>query len=395
MTFLLILLLAVAIVVGGLAWFAVRTAHKVEAALPPAGRFVDVPGARLHLVERGQGPALLLVHGLAGQLGHFTYGIVDRLAAEYRVVAVDRPGSGYSLRSAGASAALGAQADVLAALIDKLQLGRPVVAGHSLGGAVALALAQRHPERVAGLALVAPLTHMVESVSAAFKGLEISTPWVRALVAWTLAVPASIARRDEILALVFGPEPVPRDYGTRGGGLLALRPSQFIAASTDLAAIPEDLPGMMQRYGTMRLPVSILYGRGDRILDPHQQGEALATELPGAQLTLIDGGHMLPVTAPERTAQFIRDAAIRAGVTPRQVEDGLSASAVSGHASSHPGGRRLRRARAATAIAGAPIAAAAVRAAEEKGHAECDQQERADEVEYADGDEAQVLRDAE
>jgi len=58
--------------------------------------------------------------------------------------------------------------------------------------------------------------------------------------------------------------------------------------------------------------VSILYGRGDRILDPHDQGEALAAKLPGAQLTMIDGGHMLPVTAPERTAQFIREAAARA-----------------------------------------------------------------------------------
>jgi pimeloyl-ACP methyl ester carboxylesterase len=284
----------------------------VEAALPPAGRFVDVPGARLHVVERGQGPVLLLVHGLAGQLCHFTYGIVDQLATQYRVVAVDRPGSGYSVRSPGTSAALGAQADVLAALIEALQLGRPVVVGHSLGGALALALAQRHPQRVAGLALVAPLTHMVQGVSPAFKGLEITKPWLRTIVAWTLAVPVSIAKRDELLGMVFGPEAVPRDYATRGGGLLGLRPSHFIAASTDLVAIPEDLPGIMQRYGTMQLPVSILFGRSDRLLNPHDQGEALAAELPGAQLTLVDGGHMLPITAPDRTAQFIREAAARA-----------------------------------------------------------------------------------
>ncbi|MGP1676027.1 MAG: alpha/beta fold hydrolase [Burkholderiales bacterium] len=312
MTVLLILVFVVAAIGGGLLLFTIRTVRRVEAALPPAGRFVDVPGARLHVVERGQGPALLLVHGLAGQLSHFTYGIVDQLATQYRVVAVDRPGSGYSVRAPGASAALGAQADVLAALIDTLELGGPVVVGHSLGGALALALAQRHPQRVAGLALVAPLTHMVQGVSAAFKGLEITRPWLRTFLAWTLAVPVSIAKRDEILGLVFGPEAVPRDYATRGGGLLALRPSHFIAASTDLAAIPEDLPGIEQRYATMKLPVSILYGRGDRILNPHDQGEALAAKLPGAQLTLVDGGHMLPITAPARTVQFIREAAARA-----------------------------------------------------------------------------------
>jgi pimeloyl-ACP methyl ester carboxylesterase len=294
---------------AGLLLFTIHTVRQVEAALPPAGRFIDVPGARLHVVERGQGPALLLVHGLAGQLCHFTFGMVDELATQYRVVAVDRPGSGYSVRAPGASAALGAQADVLAALIDALELGRPVVVGHSLGGAVALALAQRHPERVAGLLLVAPLTHPVREISPVFKGIDIAKPWMRTLVAWTLAVPFGIAKRDEVLQVIFGPESVPNDFATRGGGLLTLRPSHFVAACTDLAAIPTDLEAMTQRYATMRLPVSIVYGRDDRILNPREQGEALAAKLPGARLTLIDGGHMLPITAPGVIAQFVREAA--------------------------------------------------------------------------------------
>jgi pimeloyl-ACP methyl ester carboxylesterase len=300
------LLLAIA---AGLLLFTIHTVRQVEAALPPAGRFIDVPGARLHVVERGQGPALLLVHGLAGQLCHFTYALVDQLATQCRVVAVDRPGSGYSVRAPNASAALGAQADVLAALIDALGLGRPLVVGHSLGGAVALALAQRHPERVAGLLLLAPLTHPVREISPAFNGLKIAKPWMRTLVAWTLAVPFGIAKRDEVLQLIFGPNSVPVDFATRGGGLLTLRPSHFVAACTDLAAAPEDLEGMMQRYTTMQLPVRIIYGRDDRILSPQEQGEALAAKLPGARLTLIDGGHMLPITAPDAVAQFIREAA--------------------------------------------------------------------------------------
>jgi len=312
MTIFLTLVFFVAASGAGLGLFTIHKARQVEALLPPMGRFVDVPGARLHVVERGQGPPLLLVHGLAGQLGHFTYGVVDELAAQYRVVAVDRPGSGYSVRAPGASAALGAQADALAALIDTLALGRVVVVGHSLGGAVALALAQRHPQKVAGLALVSPLTQLVQDIPVAFRGFMITEPWLRTLIAWTLAVPLTIVVRNKVLGLVFEPESVPPDFDRRGGGLLALRPAHFKSTCADLAAIPEDLPAMMQRYRTMRVPVGILYGRSDRILSPSDQGESLAAELPGAQLTLVDGGHMLPLTAPQRTAQFIRAVAARA-----------------------------------------------------------------------------------
>ena len=311
MTVLVVVALALVVINVGLVLFTWRTVRRVEAAVPPVGRFIDLPGARLHVVERGQGPPLLLVHGLAGQLRHFTYDIVERLAINHRVVAVDRPGSGYSIRTPGASAALGAQADVLVALIEHLQLGRPVVVGHSMGGAVALALAQRHPERVAGLALIAPLTHPVQEVHSAFNGLKIAKPWVRSAVAWTLAVPFSMVRRDEVLRVLFDPEAAPIDFAIRAGGLLTLRPSHFVAACADLAAITTDLAGMVERYGAMQLPVSVLYGRGDRILNPLEQGEALASKLPGAELTLVDGGHMLPITAPERTARFIREAAAR------------------------------------------------------------------------------------
>jgi pimeloyl-ACP methyl ester carboxylesterase len=298
-------------VIAGLVGFTAWTTRRIEAAMPPQGRFVDVKGAHLHVVEKGQGPVVLMIHGLAGQLGHFTYGMVEILARDHRVIAVDRPGSGYSVRSAGASATLNAQADVMAALLDALNVDRAVVVGHSLGGAIALALAQRHPARVKALALIAPLTHEPTTISAAFNGLMITKPWVRSFVAWTLALPASIAKRDEVLAMVFGPEAAPADFGTRGGGLLGVRPSHFIAASTDMAAIEEDFRGVIAGYAAMKVPVGVLYGRGDRLLDPTEQGEALAKVLPEARLTLVEGGHMLPITAPEATAQFVREVAAR------------------------------------------------------------------------------------
>lgn len=316
---LLILLLLPVLLAAGLALFTWAIVRRVEAALPPPGRFVDVPGARLHVVDRGPAqaepgrPTLLLIHGLAGNLANFTYGVVELLAAQYRVVAVDRPGSGWSARAPDAPANLYAQADAMAALLDALQLGRVVVVGHSLGGALALALAQRHPARVAALALIAPLTQAPRGVPRAFAGIDIGARWLQRLVAWTLAVPVGMAQRDKLLGIVFGPEPVPRDFATRGGGLLGVRPSHFVAACTDLAAVPQDLPTMAGRYPAMTLPVHVLYGRGDRILDPAEQGQGLVDALPGARLELVDGGHMLPVTQPALTTAFVRRVAAAAG----------------------------------------------------------------------------------
>ena len=291
--------------------FTWHTTRKIEAALPPTGQFVEVPGARLHVVERGQGPAILLVHGLSGQLANFDYGMTEPLSRDFRVIAVDRPAAGWSTRAAGAPADLRAQADTLAALIDRLGLEQPLVVGHSLGGAISLALAAYHPERVGGLALIAPLTHPPEEVSPVFKAMTVQSVWVRKLIAWTLLIPMSIRNRAQVMDIVFGPDPVPHDFPTRGGGLLALRPGHFLGASEDLLGAAHSLPPLLPRYAELRVPVSILYGREDRILDYAQNGEAFVARMPDARLTLVNGGHMLPVTAVDTSVAFVRSAAAR------------------------------------------------------------------------------------
>jgi pimeloyl-ACP methyl ester carboxylesterase len=306
--------LAVVAVVAGpalaLALFTAWTARRVEAALPPAGRFVDVDGARIHYVERGAGPqTLLLIHGLGGHARNFTFALVDRLADEFRVVVMERPGSGHSTRPRGAEAGPRAQARAVAAFARALGLGRPVLVGHSLGGAVALAAALDHPDVVGGLALVAPLTHPTGAPPPAFARLALGSPVSRALVAWTVATPAAMLKRRAVLDAIFGPDAVPADYGTLGGGLLGLRPRAFVTASTDLVAIPADMRALVGRYHTLRVPVGVLYGTGDRILDPRAHGEAMRALVPDLRLELVEGGHMLPLTAPDRVAAFVRDVA--------------------------------------------------------------------------------------
>ena len=314
MSLVLVLLALPVLVCTGLAWFTHRTARRIEAFMPARGRFVDVPGARLHVRESGDGagPAILLVHGLGGQSAHFDYGVADVLARTHRLVAVDRPGSGHSQRGPATKADLSTQAAALAALIDALGLERPTVAGHSLGGAVALTLALEHPDKVGALALVAPLTHVQDRPPAVFKALAIASPWLRTLFAWTLATPGAIAGGKKVLAAVFAPESAPRDFAVKGGGMLSLRPRQFLAAASDMQALPAHMPALQARYAELSLPVGVLFGREDAILDWQRQGQGLLDKLPAARLRLVDGGHMLPVTQPQLVAAFIAQCGLAA-----------------------------------------------------------------------------------
>lgn len=309
MTILLALLGLAALVVLALVLFTARTARRVERALPPIGRFLEVDGARIQYVDRGSGPAILMIHGLGGQLRHFTHSLVDRLEGEFRVVAMERPGAGHSTRAPGASASPRAQAATVAAVIRALGLERPLVVGHSLGGAIALALATEVPELVGGLALVSPLTHVEEEPPAIFRPLYIESAALRWLIAWTLATPSALLRREKSMALVFGPERVPHDYATAGGGMLGLRPRSFVSTATDLVAVHADMPAIMERYASLQVPVGILFGTGDRILDHEVHGVAMRARVPNLRLELVEGGHMLPVTIPDRVAGFVRDIA--------------------------------------------------------------------------------------
>jgi pimeloyl-ACP methyl ester carboxylesterase len=316
------------IVVAGLVLFTARTARQVEKALPPRGRFIDIDGARIHYLDEGSGPVLLLIHGLTGQMLNFTHSLLDRLKGNFRVVILDRPGSGYSTRPAGAAATLAAQAQIISRFCDVLRLGRPLVVGHSLGGAIALTLALNHPKQVGGLALLAPATQQLGRVPPPFNGLLIGSPLVRSLIAWTLATPVSIRNSPKTLELLFGPEPVPGDFAVRGGGLLTLRPSAFVGASADLVATIGE--SGEAPYENLTVPVGILFGANDRILDPTVHGKGLLAKVRGAELELIErGGHMIPVTAAGRTAAFIARMAHRAADAAKLAPTAQNVSAAS------------------------------------------------------------------
>jgi pimeloyl-ACP methyl ester carboxylesterase len=290
-----------------------RIAAEAVRLVPPSGRFVDVDGNRIHYVEAGQGRPIVFIHGLGAQLRQFSHPLFGRLDGEFRLVALDRPGSGYSVRARGAGAGVIEQARVVVRFMETLGLDRPLLVGHSLGGAVALAVAIEHPEAICGLALLSPYTRHGPDAAAEFGPLYIEPPWRRWLIAHTFAIPTALKTAPQVLKFVFGPQPVPPDYMIAGGGYAGLRPSHFYATSSDIVAAGLDMARLEARYGEVELPAGILFGTADRVLSYETHGLAMRDRIVGLELELLnDIGHMPQFVAADQVAAFIRRIAARA-----------------------------------------------------------------------------------
>jgi pimeloyl-ACP methyl ester carboxylesterase len=299
-------LVALAVVIAALVLWSGYVSRGVERWVPMDGRQVEVPGVRIHYVETGpaDAPAIVMIHGIMSQLRAFTYALAGRLATDRRVIVMDRPGWGYS-RLTGLRLDIPGQADAIAAAIRALGLEKPLLVGHSMGGAVSLALALRHPDTVRGLGLISPLTQPIAEAPGPLKGLVVPA-LLRPLIAWTIAVPLAMRNGKATTVRVFAPDPVPGDFPIKAGGALAIRPRSFLMGCYEIEMAPQVMQAQAPRYGEIGLPVSILYGRQDALLDPALHGGKTAADIPNGAVEMLDGGHMLPVTHVDATAAWLR-----------------------------------------------------------------------------------------
>lgn len=311
--FVIALLVAAIMVAAYLAWTTRTLARKAERVVPPAGSFITVNGNQIHYIDRGEGQPILMVHGLGGTLHHLRRPLMDAFGDGYRLIALDRAGSGYSTRAEGSAGTLQEQARDIAAFIDALKLERPLVVGHSLGGAIALATAIDYPDKISGLALISPLTRFDPNLPPQFKALAITSSLKRRLIANTIAVPMSVKNAPIVLDAVFGPQQPPSDYAVAGGAMVGLRPQHFYGTSLDLVGSRRDLADYEARYGELDMPVGILFGTKDRILDYEKNGVSTAELISGVELELVDGvGHMPQYAETDRVVAFVRRIAERA-----------------------------------------------------------------------------------
>jgi pimeloyl-ACP methyl ester carboxylesterase len=283
--------------VAAMAAISAAVTAAVNRHFPPEGDFRAVEGGRLHLVDRAaNGPSaanVLLIHGASASLSDQLTALSGVLSRRYRVVAVDRPGQGWSDRPGGArDACISRQAAMIVEAVRQAGIGRAIVIGHSLGAAVAGAIAVERPEFAQGIVFVAPATHPWPGGVAWHYRLT-ATPVLGRLFAALVAPIVGVFLLAPSVRSVFNPQSPPKDYVRRSGAWRALTPLRFEANGQDVAALHANVVKLSSRYRDIRAPCIIITGDQDGTVWPSIHSEGLACDIQGSKLVVLRGvGHM-------------------------------------------------------------------------------------------------------
>jgi pimeloyl-ACP methyl ester carboxylesterase len=237
------------------------------------GKFVTVNGQRIHYYEGGEGPTLLVVHGVASRAADAAL-LFNTLKKKHRVLAPDLLGYGDSDKPESASYTVRMQADVVRGFMDAMRVRDADVMGISMGGWVTLKLAAEHPERVRKLVLVSSAGVQFETT------LHERSFSARNLDELRASLRLQTDNADRI------PEFVLKDILRRS------QKRQWItrrSMRSMLTTRDDLLDGKLQR---VRMPVLLVWGTRDRIV-PYSVAALLQREMPHARLVALEGcGHL-------------------------------------------------------------------------------------------------------
>jgi pimeloyl-ACP methyl ester carboxylesterase len=240
--------------------------------------------SRWHYLQAGQGENLLLLHGLGASVFSWRHNL-DPLGRFYQVLALDLKGCGDSSVGFGEDYSLEALALEVLAFMDNLGVKRTALAGNSLGGSVALMLAQRFPERVSALVLLAPAVFLsrLPWIVYPLKLPVVSWLSVWVLGPWVIPLALRLAYHDPRLIT---PEVV-AGYARPFRSLKKRLVLRELCGGLHLWSRPQ----LQALLAAVRQPTLIIWGEQDRILPPAQAWE-LKQHLSQAELHLLPGvGH--------------------------------------------------------------------------------------------------------
>ncbi len=282
-------LLALLLIGGCASWRAEKNA-------PPIGTFIEVEGERLHVLDIGPKdsalPPVVLIHGASANLRDMKLALGDELSKTRRVIMIDRPGRGYSTRGHDGWK-LDRQAQLIRGAVTALGADRPIVLGQSFGGAVALSYALQYQDEMAGLVLLATVSHEWPGGVVWYNKVS-GWPVAGDLLRWFVIPVYAPLTAKGVVSESFTPDAAPPGYYEATGISLLFRPKDFEANASDIRHLKPQIVAMMGRYGEIRIPTAVMTGADDPTVSPTIHSAALAREVPGVLYEVLpDTGHAL------------------------------------------------------------------------------------------------------
>ena len=281
----------------------IAAARRTERRHPASGRFIDIGNTRLHYTDEGKGPPVVLFHGNGVTARDWkSSGLIDALAGAHRVIAFDRPGFGYSTRPRMHVWTAAAQATLLHEALHKLEVDPAVIVGHSWGTLVALALALEYPSHCKRLLLISGYYFPTFRADVPIFGAP-ALPIAGDVLRYTISPPLGYLLAPLLSAQLFAPAAVDAAFAAELP--MSMRPWQIRANAEDTALMVPAVAAMEHRYEDLTVPVAIVAGGDDKVINP-AQSQRLADEIPGSKLLIIGGaGHMAHYTAKDTIAETI------------------------------------------------------------------------------------------
>ena len=292
---------------------------RAEQTHRPPGRFVEVDGVRVHYIARGKGRPVVLLHGNGTMAEDFLIcGLLDQLAQRYRVIAVDRPGFGHTERPRHRVWTASAQAHLVHRVLERLNVERPIVVGHSWGTLVALALATGRWREIRGLVLLSGYYYPSRRADVA-----LSTPLAIPGLgdAARSMMPQAIGHllAPQVFRHVFKPQAVPARFKARFPVEIAIGATQMRASAEDTVALNAAAALLQPHYSTLRVPLAIITGDADAIVDAEAHSCLLHREVADSTLTVLPGlGHMVQYAARGRIGRAVDELMALASKGPKK-----------------------------------------------------------------------------
>jgi len=260
---------------------------------PAAGKFLDINGVHLHYREWGEGKPLVLLHGNGTMVQDLEIsGLITLLAREYRVVAFDR--TGFRPYRSATQPCVGTRGAIRTFwhAIGRLGLEHAIVIGHSWGTMVALALAL-NIQRVFAACFAFWILFSILRLEVPFAAVP-AIPIIGDIMRYTISPLLGRLLARMVIRKLFSPLPVPHDFRERFPVALALRPSQIRANAAETALMVPAAAALSNRYGELHLPILIMAGSKDEIVNGERQSSRLHSMLPTSDLVWVEGaGHMV------------------------------------------------------------------------------------------------------